>query len=80
MWRQLPRLSRQSEARRNCRIIYNQGIVAQSIEPRIATADWQIQDIKAAIAEANAGDFATDAEVKAVMDKWNDDSSSVPPK
>ena len=47
---------------------------------RRADDDWQIQDIKAAIAEADAGDFATDAEVKAVIDKWNDDASSVPPK
>jgi RHH-type transcriptional regulator, rel operon repressor / antitoxin RelB len=38
---------------------------------RIESNDWQIQEIKTAIAEADAGDFATDAEVKAIMEKWN---------
>jgi len=33
------------------------------------TNDWQIQEIQAAIKEADAGDFASDAEVKAFMDK-----------
>jgi predicted transcriptional regulator len=61
-------------------MIYNPGMVGQSMDPRRAADDWQIQDIKAALAEADAGDFATDAEVKAVMDKWNDDASSAPPK
>jgi predicted transcriptional regulator len=36
-----------------------------------AMNEWQIQEIHNAIAEAEARDFATDAEVKAVMDKWN---------
>jgi len=35
------------------------------------TNDWQIQEIQAAIEEADAGDFGSDADVKAVMDKWN---------
>jgi predicted transcriptional regulator len=30
-----------------------------------------MQEIETAIKEADAGDFATDAEVNAVMDKWN---------
>jgi predicted transcriptional regulator len=41
---------------------------------RAKTNVWQIQEIQAAIAEADAGDFATDAEVKAVMDKWSFDT------
>ncbi len=32
--------------------------------------DWQIQEINKAIHEANAGDFATEAEVRAVIDRW----------
>jgi RHH-type rel operon transcriptional repressor/antitoxin RelB len=35
------------------------------------TNECQIREIQAAIKEADAGDFATDAEVKAAMDKWN---------
>lgn len=31
---------------------------------------WQISDIHAGIAEANAGDFATDQQVKAVFSKY----------
>ena len=31
---------------------------------------WQIDEISKAIKEADAGDFATDAEVQAVIEKW----------
>jgi predicted transcriptional regulator len=58
----------------------NKSVPKQSMDPRRAVDDWQIQDIKAAIAEGDAGDLATDAEVKAVLDKWNDDARSVPPE
>jgi N-dimethylarginine dimethylaminohydrolase len=34
------------------------------------TNDWQSAETNIAIAEANAGDFASEAEVKSVMDKW----------
>jgi RHH-type rel operon transcriptional repressor/antitoxin RelB len=37
------------------------------------TNEWQIQEIHTAITEADAGDFATDAEVQVIMDKWNVD-------
>jgi RHH-type rel operon transcriptional repressor/antitoxin RelB len=43
-----------------------------SVSQKAATMnDWQIQEIHSAVAEADTGDFATDSEVKAVMDKWN---------
>ncbi|TDV67477.1 CopG family ribbon-helix-helix protein [Pseudomonas sp. LP_7_YM] len=32
---------------------------------------WQIAEIGKAIVEADAGDFATDEEVDAVMEKWS---------
>lgn len=32
--------------------------------------EWQIQDLKEAIKEADAGDLATEEEVKAVFEKW----------
>ncbi len=35
------------------------------------TTGWQLQEINAAIAEADAGDFASGADVKATMEKWN---------
>jgi hypothetical protein len=36
-----------------------------------AANDWQIQEFHSAVVEANADDFATDAEVKAIMEKWD---------
>jgi predicted transcriptional regulator len=32
---------------------------------------WQTLEIKAALEEANAGDFASDVEVAALAKKWN---------
>jgi RHH-type transcriptional regulator, rel operon repressor / antitoxin RelB len=46
-------------------------LAAEAIREYISTNEWQIQEIHAAIAEADAGDFASDAEVKALADKWN---------
>ena len=46
-------------------------LAAEAIREYIETNEWQIQEIQAALAEADAGDFATEAEVKAVMDRWN---------
>jgi predicted transcriptional regulator len=43
------------------------------MDPRGTSDEWQIQEIRAAIKEANSGDFATDADVKTIMDKWNGD-------
>ena len=31
---------------------------------------WQINEINSALEEADAGDFATDAEVQAAIEKW----------
>jgi RHH-type transcriptional regulator, rel operon repressor / antitoxin RelB len=46
-------------------------LAAEAIREYIEINEWQIQEIKAAIAEADAGDFATESEVKKVTDKWN---------
>jgi len=47
------------------------------MDPRATRDEWQIREIRAAIIEANSGDFATDADVKAIMDKWNGDVDPV---
>jgi RHH-type transcriptional regulator, rel operon repressor / antitoxin RelB len=47
-------------------------LAAEAIREYVATNEWQIREIRAAIAEADAGDFASDAEVKAVLSKWDD--------
>ena len=36
----------------------------------IETQEWQIADIKRGLKEADAGDFASDAEVEAVFTRW----------
>ena len=36
--------------------------------------EWQVAQIKAGIHEADVGDFASDAEVAAVIDKWTGDA------
>jgi predicted transcriptional regulator len=46
-------------------------LAAEAIREYVSINEWQIQEIRAAIAEADAEDFASDAEVKAVMDKWD---------
>jgi RHH-type transcriptional regulator, rel operon repressor / antitoxin RelB len=46
-------------------------LAAEAIREYIETNEWQIQEIKSALAEADAGDFASAAEVKRVTEKWN---------
>jgi RHH-type rel operon transcriptional repressor/antitoxin RelB len=46
-------------------------LAAEAIREYVSINEWQIQEIRAAVAEADAGDFASDADVKAVMDKWD---------
>lgn len=45
-------------------------IAFEAIKQYIELESWQIGEIKAAIKEANAGDFATESEVDAVKKKW----------
>jgi RHH-type transcriptional regulator, rel operon repressor / antitoxin RelB len=46
-------------------------LAAEAIREYIEANEWQIQEIKSALAEADAGDFATEAEVRKLTDKWN---------
>jgi len=48
----------------------NSFLAAEAIRQYVEMNEWQIQEIRAALAEADAGDFASEAEVKAVMGKW----------
>ena len=45
-------------------------LAAEAIKAYVESNEWQINEIHEAIKEADAGDFATDAEVQAVIDKW----------
>ena len=45
-------------------------VVNRALEAFVASESWQIEDIKHGLAEADAGEFASDAEVEAVFEKW----------
>lgn len=45
-------------------------LAAEAIKAFVENNEWQIAEIQQAIAEADAGEFATQAEVEAVANKW----------
>lgn len=45
-------------------------VTIEAIEHYIEQQAWQVAQIEQAIIEANAGNFASDESVQAVMDKW----------
>jgi predicted transcriptional regulator len=45
-------------------------LAAQAIQEFVALNEWQIDETKKAVAEANAGDFASDEDVAHVLKKW----------
>lgn len=49
-------------------------LASQALDEYLARESWQIGEIQEAVAEADAGDFANDAEVKAILNKWARDA------
>ncbi|KES22868.1 MULTISPECIES: CopG family ribbon-helix-helix protein [Pseudomonas] len=45
-------------------------LAAQALDEYLAREAWQIGEIQQAIVEADASDFASGAEVEAVLHKW----------
>jgi predicted transcriptional regulator len=45
-------------------------LIKVAIDQYLSHRQWQIDEIKKAIAEADAGDFATEEEVQALFAKW----------
>jgi len=45
-------------------------LAVDALREYLAREAWQIEEIQKALKEADAGDFATSAEVDAVADKW----------
>jgi RHH-type transcriptional regulator, rel operon repressor / antitoxin RelB len=45
-------------------------LAAEAIREYVFNNEWQVREIQAAIEEADAGDFATDADVAALARKW----------
>lgn len=46
-------------------------LAAEAIAEYISLNEWQIKEINAAIKEADSGDFASQAEVDALANKWD---------
>ena len=46
-------------------------LAAEAIREFVDLNAWQLSEIQAALAEADAGDFASDAELANVQQKWN---------
>ncbi len=45
-------------------------LAAEAIREYVELNEWQIGEIRAALVEADAGDFASDKEVRALARKW----------
>lgn len=45
-------------------------LMIQALEAFLAREAWQVAEIQKGIAEADAGDFATDEEMRALESKW----------
>jgi RHH-type transcriptional regulator, rel operon repressor / antitoxin RelB len=45
-------------------------LAAEALRSYLDLNEWQIQEIRAGVREADAGDFASDAEVEATFAKW----------
>jgi RHH-type transcriptional regulator, rel operon repressor / antitoxin RelB len=45
-------------------------LAAEAIRAHVETNEWQISEIRKAVKEANAGDFASEIDVRAVAKKW----------
>ncbi len=45
-------------------------VAAQAIQEYVSVNEWQINEIKKGLAEADAGDFASEEEVQQVLKKW----------
>lgn len=45
-------------------------LAAEAIKAYVESNDWQVAEIHQALKEADAGDFASQQEVNAVVNKW----------
>jgi RHH-type transcriptional regulator, rel operon repressor / antitoxin RelB len=45
-------------------------LLAEAIREYVALNEWQIEETKKAIVEANRGDFASEKEVQQTLKKW----------
>jgi RHH-type rel operon transcriptional repressor/antitoxin RelB len=48
-------------------------LAAEAVREFVELNEWQIDEIKAAVKEADTGDFASEQEIRAVYSKWGVD-------
>jgi len=48
-------------------------LAAEAVREFIELNEWQIDEIKAAVKEADTGDFASEQEIRTVFSKWGVD-------
>jgi len=48
-------------------------LAAEAVREFIELNEWQIEEVRAAVKEADAGDFASEQEIRAVFNKWGVD-------
>lgn len=46
-------------------------LAAEAIREYVENIEWQIAEVRSALGEADAGDFASDAEVAALAARWS---------
>jgi len=49
-------------------------LAAEAIREYVELNEWQIQETHAALAEADAGDFASEDEVRELVTRWDRDA------
>lgn len=69
-WRVKPALKRKLDKVATALDRPRSWVLTQALESYLDLQSWQVGEIKRGLAEADAGDFASDEEVKAVFDKW----------
>ena len=52
-------------------------VAAQAIEDFVAREEWQLTEIEAGLTEANNGEFASDAEVERIFNKYKSAGKAV---
>jgi len=45
-------------------------LAAEAVREFIEVNEWQIEEIEKAVEEADAGDFASEQEVRVIVNKW----------
>jgi predicted transcriptional regulator len=45
-------------------------LAAEAVREFVEINEWQIEEVKNAVKEADAEDFSTDQEIRAVFNKW----------